>query len=538
MKRYKWITSLLALIAVTTQTQAQQQAGVPRLVVTITVDQLRSDYIRNFSSTFGNKGLKRLMQEGVYAPNTEFDFLNLDKLSVVATILTGSNPSSHGIAFSSIFEHNDTKGLPVGRSILEDPAYMGNYTDERYSPKNLLASTLSDELAIASRTYSRIFAIAPDAETAIIGAGHAGNGAFWIDNAKGVWASTTYYSDMPFFIERYNREESLSQKTETAVWTPALPISHYNAFPYTLDELPFNHTFSNSKRGDTSFEAIKTSPFINSEVTNVAKLLIDGYDLGKRKIPDYLSINYYAGNYLPIRAKEYSHEIQDMYYRLDLEIETLLSYIDQKVGLNNTLVCLTGTGYYAGDQEIPEVSRIQKGEFFPDRCTSLLNMYLMILYGTEPWVTGYYNQQIFLNRKLIEEKKLSLDEVQRKAAEFVIQFAGVQEVTTNSLIFHGNTNDRRNHFREGLHKSLAGDIQIVLEPGWSIKYGKYESNCTRHNAVLSPLFLFGAGIQPQTIGRPVQATEIAPTVSHILRIRAPNACSTPPMREFIYPNNK
>ena len=106
MKRYKWITSLLALIAVTTQTQAQQQAGVPRLVVTITVDQLRSDYIRNFSSTFGNKGLKRLMQEGVYAPNTEFDFLNLDKLSVVATILTGSNPSSHGIAFSSIFEHN------------------------------------------------------------------------------------------------------------------------------------------------------------------------------------------------------------------------------------------------------------------------------------------------------------------------------------------------------------------------------------------------------------------------------------------------
>ena len=535
MKRYKWITSLLALFSVV-QLSAQQQVGVPRLVVVVTVDQLRSDYLQYFGSTFGSKGFKRLMQEGMYAPEIKFDFPNLSKTSAVATLLTGSNPRSHGIAFPTLYRELSVRGAIGEFSILQDPDYMGNYTDERYSPKKLLASTFSDELAVASQMRSRIFAVAPDAETAIIGAGHAGNGAFWIDNLSGVWASTTYYNDMPFAIEKYNREESLAKKADKIGWLPSLPVSQYKAFPYSLDEVPFHYTFS--KKDDDRFEKLKTTPFVNTEVTNIAKLLIDQYELGTKEVPDYLSVNYYAGNYLTTETKEYSIEIQDLYYRLDLELEELLFHLNQKVGLHNTLICIVGTGYYNGGQEIPETARVSKGEFFPDRCTALLNMYLMILYGQEPWVTGYNNQQIFLNRGLIEEKKLPLEEMQKKAAEFVIQFEGVQEVSTNSLLFYGNTNDQRVHFREGMHKSIVGDLQLHLEPGWSINYGKFKSNHIRHNAALSPFFLFGTNIQTQTIGHPVDATEIASTLSQVLRIRPPNACTAPPMREFIYPINK
>ena len=536
MKRYKWITSLLALFSVV-QLSAQQQVGVPRLVVVITVDQLRSDYLQYFGTTLGsNKGFKRLMQEGLYGPEIRFEFPNLDKSSAVATLLTGSNPRSHGIAFSTLYREIAVNKTIGEYSILQDSDYMGNYTNERYSPKKLLASTLSDELAIASKMQSRIFSVAPDAETAILGAGHAGNGAFWIDDLTGVWASTTYYNDMPFFIEKYNREESLAKKADKVGWLPALPVSHYKAFPYTLDELPFHYTFS--KRDDDRFEKLKTTPFVNAEVTNIAKLLIDQYELGTKAVPDYLNINYYAGNYLPTQTKEHSIEIQDLYYRLDLELEELLYYLNQKVGLQNTLICVVGTGYYNGDQEIPESSRVKKGEFFPERCTALLNMYLMILYGQEPWVTGYSNQQIFLNTALIEERKLPLEEMQKKAAEFVVRFEGVQEVSTNSLLFHGNTNDQRTHFREGMHKSIVGDLQIQLEPGWGINYGRFKSNYTRNNATLSPFMLFGANIQAQTINRPVEAVEIASTLAQVLRIRPPNACTAPPMREFIYPINK
>ena len=535
MKRYKWITPLLALFSVV-QLSAQQQVGTPRLVVVITIDQLRSDYLQYFGSTFGSKGFKRLMQEGMYSPEVRFDFPNLNKPSAVATLLTGSNPRSHGIVFASLYKDLPVNGAKGEFSILHDTEYMGNYTDERYSPKALLASTLSDELAIASRMQSRVFAVAPDAETAIIGAGHAGNGAFWIDNIDGVWASTTYYNDMPYAIEKYNREESLAKKADKIGWLPMLPIERYNAFPYTLDEVSFHYTYG--RKDDDRFKKMKTSPLVNTEITNIAKLLIDQYALGTKQTPDYLSINYYAGNYLPSETKEYSLEIQDLYLRLDFELEELLFHINQTVGLQNTLICLVGTGYYNGNHEVPESARVGKGEFFPERCTALLNMYLMILYGQEPWVTGYNNQQIFLNRELIDERKLSLEEMQKKAADFVLQFAGVQEVSTNSLLFHGNTNDQRLHFREGMHKSVVGDLQILIEPGWSINYGKDKSNYIRNNAVLSPFILFGANIQALTIGRPVEAIEIASTLSQILRIRPPNASTATPMREFIYPINK
>ncbi|MDD6209899.1 MAG: alkaline phosphatase family protein [Bacteroidales bacterium] len=533
MKRYKWIPTLIALLTIA-QMQAQQQANVPRLVVVITVDQLRSDYLQHFGRVLGTKGLKRLMQEGIYSPRIEFEFPNVEKSSAIATLFTGSNPKSHGIVFSTLYSDKRELGLPVGRSILQDSAYMGNYTEDSYSPKALLASTVSDELAIASRMQSRIYSIAPDPETAIIGAGHAGNGAFWLDDKTGVWASTTYFNDMPYFIESYNQESSFAKKADNLSWSPLQPIAAYDAFPYTLDEFPFQYTFPQNDKD--RFAKLKSTPLVNTEITNIAKLLIDQYELGTKKIPDYLNINYYAGKYLPGYSKEYSLEIQDLYARLDLEIEELLYHIDKKIGLQNALICLTGTGYNSSDGEIPESSRVLKGEFYPDRCVALLNMYLMILYGQEPWVTGYHNQQIFLNRPLIEEKKLSLEEFQKKAAEFVIQFSGVQDVTTSNLLFQGNTNDQRNHFREGMHKSVVGDIQIELEPGWSISYEKAKNNCIRHNAVLAPFILWGAGTHPQTLNRPVQAVEIAPTLTYILRIRPPNACEETPLREFIYPN--
>ena len=72
--------------------------------------------------------------------------------------------------------------------------------------------------------------------------GHAANGAFWIDNLNGKWATTTYYKSVPWYVERYNSgNESLSARLDKMVWTPSLPLEKLNAFPYTLDEIPFKY---------------------------------------------------------------------------------------------------------------------------------------------------------------------------------------------------------------------------------------------------------------------------------------------------------
>lgn len=515
----------MAIIAVT-GLEARQ---TPKLVVCITVDQLRGDYIEYFYSTFGERGFKRLLNEGLVYDNIRFEFSNVDQASAFATLFTGSNPCFHGISGDKRYDFDDQAEI----SVLHDPDYIGNYTRDNFSPRKLFASTIGDELKIASKGRSDVYAIAPDAEAAILAAGNAANGAFWIDNLNGKWATTTYYKGLPWYVDRYNNSmESLSARVGKLEWTPTLALDRYNAFPYVLDEIPFRYTF-NEKTIDC-YPNLKTSPFVNMEVNRLALQFLEYGAFGTRACPDMLSVTYYAGNFGRLMDKEYTREIQDLYHQLDKDIEVLLDAIDKKVGLPNALVVFTGSGYYKSVEEYPEGLMVNGGDFFPKRCIALLNMYLMQLYGQKTWVTGYYNGQIYLNRKAVEDEKLALEEIQDKAAEFVAQFSGVQHVTTDCSLRKGEWNEGTAKFRYGTHHLGRGDIIIELQPGWKInnEIRGERPKLVRNNAVLTPLIFMGNGVKPQKTKREIRATEIAPTVTHILRIRPPNATLELPLSEL------
>ena len=413
------MSSLIAILAVTNM-EAQQQ--VPKLVVCITVDQLRGDYIEYFYNTFGERGFKRLFNEGKVYQNIRFDFSNVDEASAFATLFTGSNPCFNGISSNYKYDFTNEKEI----SILWDASYLGNYTRENYSPKALFSSTIGDELKIASKGRSDVYAIAPNVEAAILSAGHAANGAFWIDNLNGKWATTTYYKSVPWYVERYNSgNESLSARLDKMVWTPSLPLEKLNAFPYTLDEIPFKYTFN--ERDVACYPRLKTTPFVNKEVNRLAMQFLEYAGFGTRTSPDMLSVTYYAGNFVGNMNKEYTHEIQDTYCQLDKDIEQLLDAIDKKVGLSKTLVVFTGSGYYKSEEEYTQEldAYVTGGEFHPKRCVALLNMYMMAIYGQQTyWVTGYYNNQIYLNRKAIEDAKFNASNNQIENVEFYCDDAG------------------------------------------------------------------------------------------------------------------
>ena len=523
----KIITSLIAILVVT-NLEAQQRT--PKLVVCITVDQLRDDYIEYFYNTFGERGFKRLMNEGLVYNNIKFEFSDIDQASAFATLFTGSNPCFHGVTGSKYYDFENDKEV----SILYDKDYIGNYTRENYSPKKMFSSTIGDELKIASKGRSDVYAIAPDAESAILSAGHAANGAFWMDDMNGKWATTTYYKGLPWYVDRYNNGvESLSARLEQMVWTPTLPLDKYNAFPYVLDDIPFKYTF-NEKTNDC-FPKLKTTPFINKEINRLALQFLEYGAFGTRSCPDMLSVTYYAGNYKGIMNKDYTREIQDTYYQLDKDLEQFLDAIDKKVGLANTLVVFTGSGYYTSEEEYADGLLINGGEFHPKRCVALLNMYLMAIYGQQSsWVKGFYNNQIYLNRKAIEDAKLDLRTIQDKAAEFLMEFSGIQHVTTDHALLAGEWNEGTVKFRQGTHHLKRGDLIIELQPGWIINNDnpKEKVKIIRNNAVITPLVFMGNGIKPEHIYREVKATEVAPTVTHVLRIRPPNASQSLPLWEL------
>lgn len=524
----KILSSLIAILAVTNLEAQQQQA--PKLVVCITVDQLRGDYIEYFYNTFGERGFKRLMNDGLVYKNIRFEFSNLDEASAFATLFTGSNPCFSGITGNRKYDFENEKEV----SILNDPAYLGNYTKGNYSPQALISSTIGDELKIASKGRSDVYSIAPNPESAILSAGHAANGAFWIDDQNGKWATTTYYKGVPWYVDRYNSgNESLSARLPQMVWTPSLPMDAYTAFPYVLDDLPFRYTFSENEK--YCYPNLKTTPFVNKEINRLAMQFLEYGAFGTRSCPDMLSVTFYAGNYRGNMNKEYTREIQDTYYQLDQDIEKLLDTIDKKVGLDKTLVVFTGSGYYKSEEEYADGMQIDRGEFHPKRCTALLNMYLMALYGQQnKWVTGYYNNQIYLNHKAIEDAKLDLVEVQNKAAAFIREFTGVQAVTTSHALQTGDWNQATATFRYGTHHLGRGDLIVELQPGWQLNYDNPNEKVkvVRNNAILTPLVFLGNGIKPERIYREVKATEVAPSVTYILRIRPPNASLSLPLDEL------
>jgi len=524
------ITSLVAVLTVASLQSQTTLRETPKLVIGITIDQLRGDYLELFQKTFSEKGFKRLLNEGLVYQNMVFDFPNLNQASTLATLYTGTSPFHHGIVDSKIYL--PAKGTEV--SIFHDEKFLGNYTSEKLSPSLLKVSTITDELKIASQGKSDIYTFTPNFSQAIISAGHFGNGAYWVEDYTGKWATSTYYNDLYWTVEQDNRSNIYSNQVTSLTWQPLLSSDRYNTFPYGNPAYVFSHQFG---QYTNPYVYLKESPFVNENITQTALKLLEKNDMGKRSSPDFLALTYYAGDYSASSKSDYSLEVQDTYARLDKELATLLDQVERTVGLHNTFIFVTSTGYYNSNSQYPDNLKVAPGIFYPKRCEALLNMYLMAIYGKEQWVERYHNQQIYLNRKLIESKNISLEEIQNKAAEFIVQFTGVQDAVTSMQLLTGKTDSQMMPYRNMLSKEYPGDILIDIQSGYQIVYEENSGVTTstkiqRNAAVTCPVIFFGANTKPVKISRTIKAAEIAPTVCRVLRIRSPNAAKEQPLPEL------
>ena len=515
------ITSILALTF--SGIQAQTLPPAPRLVVTLAIDQLRTDYMEAFSSLYGEKGFKRLMREAKVFRQAQYAFNSPDRASAIASVYTGTTPSMNGIIAQEWF---DTGTLRTAGCV-DDPNYMGNYTDENSSPVSLLVSTLPDELKIATRNRALVYAIAPFRDAAILSAGHAADGAFWINETTGKWCGTTYYQDFPWWVNQYNDSRSADFRIKDMVWTPVHAAAQYKYLPEWRTE-PFKYFLGNDRIN--CFRHLISSPFANDEVNMLAGELLDKSTVGQDSITDMLALTYYAGNYNHRPKQECAMELQDTYVRLDRSIATLLEMLEKKVGLHNVLLCVTSTGYVDPDTPDTGLYRIPGSEFHLNRCATLLNMYLMAIYGEGQYVEGYFDRQIYLNHKLIEDKQLDLSDIQEKSAQFLIQFSGVNEVYSAYRLLLGAWSPAGERVRNGYHRKRSGDFVIEVLPGWTVVHeNPNESRAVRVTNTPAPMIWLGGNVKAETIKVPVCADRVAPTLCRVMRIRSPNGCNSQPL---------
>lgn len=515
---------MTALSATETRAADSNRPAVPKIVVNILIDQLRSDYLEAFMPIYGQDGFMRLLQGGRVYPRAEYPMVRPDCASAAATVATGAAPDSHGIVGSYWINRKTLRTV----FCVDDDRYSGiGGTFEKFSPVNLQVSTLGDELKVATEGKALVYALAPNPEAAIFSAGHAADGALWIDDETGAWCSTSYYGTMPAWATVRSQYYSVKDFLEENAWEPSSKL--VGNFSYFLSggmKEPFSHKF----KGENRFASFKTSGLVNAEVAAAAKACLDGTALGADAITDYLAVTFYAGNFEHLPLNESSLELQDTYVRLDRAVADLINAVDRRVGAGNALFVLTSTGY--ADTENTDLSayRIPTGVFDVRRAATLLNMYLSAVYGQGKYIEACLGTQFYLNHRLVETKQLYLTEVLERSQDFLMQLSGVKDVYTSQRLAQGAWTPGISRIRAGYNARVSGDIMVEVASGWHyVNEDNHEDQLVRASFVPYPIIFYGYGVPAGKVETPVTVDCIAPTLSKAMRIRAPNACASAPL---------
>lgn len=517
----------------------------PKLIVTIVIEQMRYDFIDRFWNKFGDDGFKRISLEGSYFKDAQINYLFTQSSPGYATIVTGTNPSTHGIVadqwYNSISNAN-VKSTQNGK--INTVGSNSNYG--QHSPSQLVTSTVSDELKLVD-SQSKVISLGLDPVSAVLSGGHLAHSAYWLDEQTGQWITSSFYQkSLPDWVKAFNDKKTALSYLDRQ-WTTFLDPSQYkesspdssvyeygfgaklNRFPYDLSAI------SNAKGGFPDYSVLNQIPFGNSYTKDFAIETIVKEEMGKDVHPDFLMLNFSATKGISNRFGPNAVETQDAYLRLDQELGFFLKFLDQEIGKHNVLVILTSNHGVAYSPAYLEERGIPSGQFKSYYAIALLKSYLNATYGKGEWIKLYYNQQIYLNKTLIEDSKIDLEEFRQKVVEFMIQYDGVANAVSASTVLESEFNNGlMSKMQNSFNQKRSGDVMINLKPGWLEDITQTtSSNSPYVYDTHVPLIFFGWRIKRQERTEPIDLIDIAPTLSQFLNIAKPNGCSGKPIENLL-----
>jgi hypothetical protein len=523
----KKIISSLAAVAVLWSAAAQNAAQdvtqdpapqKPRLVVNIVVSGLSYDLLEKFRAGLSGDGFTRFIAGGTVYEAAYYNYMQTLSPAGLATITTGVNPSMHGIVAPAWVDYVTGSRL----SIAYDENVQGVGSEpgtHRYSPRNVVMPTLGDRLS-AESPQSKVVSIAVDPTSAIVAGGQSGD-AWWIDPQRAVWVtSTAYKSSQPNWVVVCNTERPANLYVDGG-WTQARMARQYINLHNTIFGGEGGASrITTFKRGSfTDYAAMVRTPIGNTLVADFARRAVEGEAMGMDEATDILNICFDSSRWIGERYGSGSMEFEDMLYRLDMDIEWMMRAISVKVGAGNVLFVLTSDGGMSDGRNTGE-------KFNVAQFKTILNSFLSVQFGAGDWLLDYIDRQVYLNRNLIYTRGLSLENVQNRAAAFVLQFRGVSHVLTSTALAGGYFGSGYGaKMQNSFYPRRAGDLMINLMPGWieerigvrSLSGSMYDYDTH------VPLMMTGWRIPPSAIGTRVDMTALAATLAKYIGIAPPTA---------------
>ncbi|PZX94284.1 alkaline phosphatase family protein [Flavobacterium aquariorum] len=518
--------------------QAQQR---PKLVVGIVVDQMKMEYLYRFSDDFSNNGFKRLMDKGFTFYNMNYNYVPTFTAPGHASIYTGTTPAVHGIIGNDWYIRSAGKNMYCTDDASVKTLVEGTEKEGAMSPKNLLSTTITDELRMATNFNGKVIGLSIKDRGAILPAGHFANWAFWCTKS-GAFISSSFYGDkMPDWVTQFNSEKNYMKYIQKG-WSLLKPIDTYN------ESLPDNNPYEgrldkslppvfpydlNKIYKETGMEILKSTPFGNDFLAELAMRAIDKEELGKDNITDFLTVSFSSTDYVGHTFGPRSMEIQDTYLRLDITIAAFLDYLDKTVGKDNYLVFLTAdhavaeNPIYLKDHKY-NVTNISSKDIFAS-----LNKFSMDTFGVN-LVLNYSNFNVYLNREVIKEKGLELTKVKQSFKDFLMTQVYVKRVYTEEEILAATGQDYYlNFIFKGFDPKQNGDLVIVEGAGYleSIETGTTHGTPNSYDTNV-PLLFYGWHVPQGESNKKEYITEIAPTLSKMLKITTPNGSESQVLEEL------
>lgn len=516
----------------------------PRLVVGIVVDQMRNDYIYRYWNRYGNGGFKRLVNEGFYFKNAHYNYTPTYTGPGHCSIYTGTTPKSHGIIANDWFLKASGKYMYC----VDDSSVStvgSNNKNGLKSPKNQLSSTIGDEMKMSSTQRSKVFSVALKDRSSILPGGHMADAAFWYDDDSGNFISSSWYlKELPQWLKDFNDKKFVETYLEKG-WQPLYALDTYtNSLP---DENNYENAANKKEKAvfpydyktfldKNNYSVIESTPYGNSITKDLAMACIINEGLGNDEVTDLFSLSFSSTDHVGHYYGPRSVEIEDIYLRLDKDMEEFLNFLDKQVGKNNYTVFLTADH---GGSDVPTHlldNKSDGGYIKQKQLVTKIKNFFYTTYGDSLLYRNTSNEQVFIDEKKVNDLKLDKNKVEETLAEFLITIKGIAEAYPSAAIKNksGKANDYLTLLANGYNQKLSGNVCYIYEPGWMYDGGKkVVTHCGSYNYDTHvPVLFYGNGIKKGDSFKYISITQIAPTICELLQINQPNSTIAEPLNDF------
>ena len=564
------IRSFTILLLIWSSITFSQTQNPPKLILQITVDQLRGDMPNKYLKNMGDGGFRYLMDKGVWYTNAHYGHANTETVVGHTVLATGADPSVNGMIANVWYDREKGKlvyniededytilsaNADVDKSTELD-ASQALATNEGRSPRNIIVTTFSDELFLKTNGKSKVFGISVKDRGSVTLAGHTGK-AFWFSKSNGEFITSNYYYEKyPEWVNHWNKTKMPSKTYSGKAWELMNDKSTYmfgteDNMPWETNVAGFGITFPHEyKTTDNKYftNFLTYSPAGDEITLDFAKALVKSENIGKDNITDFLAISFSSTDYVGHLFGPSSLEAEDNMLRLDKTLANLFAFIDKEVGLENTLIVLSADH---GGPESPGYLKskgIDAGYVLPDKwdkAPAIETLKKKFGIGQE-LIQKFFQPYLYLNEKIIAEKGLSLEEVENAIAIELMKIKGVALAVSSYSLQKNELPDtylNRKALRN-FNATRSGNLLILFQPQYFINDYMGEKTSANHGGPWMydsyvPVIFAGWKFKGQQINRRIEPKDIAITLSNLMGTKPPSGADGEVLPEIVQlKNNK